>query len=251
MSSSTSAFAATSFGSPSTPVQSTSTSQPLFASSSGSSSSTVSSISASGTSRTVTDSQSVYINTSYVYSPTISSPSSTAILPTDYNTVSPSQQASSSTRRRPSGSASAAAPTATPIVPSAGQPLLQGNNGLILNLTLAGDDVGQAVYSVPMVFGHPSGSQYYETTSGLFAMDDEWKRSGDDGARGRLGETKLFDSRSIRKPQSGLRARQRSDAGARGKRAPGTYQSMNLQVDLGSSDLVSLFLCERGMSAEV
>lgn len=247
MSSSSSSSEATSFGGPSTLVQSTSTSQPLFASSSSSSSSTGSSISA--TSRTVTDSQSVYINTSYVYSPTISSPPSTTILPTDYNTVSFSQQTSSSTRRRPSGPTSAAAPTATPIVPSAGQRLLQGNNGLILNLTLAGDDVGQAVYSVPMVFGHPSGSQYYETTAGLFDMDDDWKRSGVDEVTGRSGKTKVFGPRSLRKPQSaGLRARQRSDSGVRGKRAPGTYQSMNLQVDLGSSDLVSLPLRARDAS---
>jgi hypothetical protein len=31
---------------------------------------------------------------------------------------------------------------------------------------------------------------------------------------------------------------ERHDSSRRGKRAPGTYQSMNLQVDLGSSDLV-------------
>ncbi|GHJ86306.1 hypothetical protein NliqN6_2708 [Naganishia liquefaciens] len=238
MSSSITSFEVTSAG-PATSAQATSTSQPLFASSSGSFNASAStSIPASETRRTVTESQSVYINTSYVYSPTISSPSSTAILPTNSNTASSSQQTSSSTRLRPSVPTSPIAPTATPIVPSAGQPLLQGNNGLILNLTLAGDDVGQAVYSVPMVFGHPSGSQYYETNAGLFNADDEWKRGDHDAGMGRSGKTKVFGPRNSGKLQStGLRARQRSDSGLRGKRAPGTYQSMNLQVDLGSSDL--------------
>lgn len=250
MSSSTTSSESTSFGGPSAPTQTTSASQPLFASSSntlstaGSGAPTL----ASGTSRTVTETQSVYINTSYIYSPTLSSSSSTAFLPSESNTLpTSSQQTESATRRRTSSTAPPTAPTVKAIVPSAGQPLLQGNNGLLLNLTLAGDDVGQAVYSVPMVFGHPSGSQYYETTA-VLGNGDQWKRRGIEGVAGSSGKTKVLDSRNIRRPQSmELRARQRSGSGVREKRAPGTYQSMNLQVDLGSSDLVCRFLSERFM----
>lgn len=245
MSSSTTLFESTSSGSSSASNQSSSTSRPLFASSSdtvstpGPSTPTL----ASGTSRTVSESQSVYINTSYVYSRTLTA-SSTAILPTDY-TMPSSSQTESSTRRDPTTTKSPAVATPKAIVPSAGQPLLQGPNGLILNLTLAGDDVGQAVYSVPMVFGHPSGSQYYETTAVFYDEDDEnQSRKRDiEGVARSSGKTKVFDPKDMRKPRTaGLRARQRSDS--KEKRAPGTYQSMNLQVDLGSSDLVSLHLCE-------
>lgn len=86
----------------------------------------------------------------------------------------------------PTRTTSSSAPSQTPYVP-----------GVILNLNLAGDSESQAVYSVPMSFGHGAQS----------AVDS------------------VFPSRRRkRRPPS-------SDVGG--------IQTVNMQVDLGSSDLVS------------
>ena len=69
--------------------------------------------------------------------------------------------------------------------------------GVILNLTLAGDSDSEAVYSVPMTFGHASEGSSDAVLSARGRFDSDW-----DG---------------------------------------GDPQTFNLQIDLGSSDLVSGF----------
>lgn len=197
-------------------------------------------------SRSLTETSSVYINTSYTYSPTSFFSSSSTTLPTSsglFGTSSVSSESSrdsesSSSRYRGSKTASSPASsfTARVIVPSAGQPLLQGENGLLLNLRLGGDDVGQAVYSVPMVFGHPSGSQYYAWDSAANYVDDSERRS-ENGRSGTAWKRRRTEAEKKERRED-VELRERHDSSRRGKRAPGTYQSMNLQVDLGSSDLV-------------
>lgn len=197
-------------------------------------------------SRSLTETSSVYINTSYTYSPTSFFSSSSTTLPTSsglFGTSSVSSESSrdsesSSSRYRGSKTASSPASsfTARVIVPSAGQPLLQGENGLLLNLRLGGDDVGQAVYSVPMVFGHPSGSQYYAWDSAANYVDDSERRS-ENGRSGTAWKRRRTEAEKKKRGED-VELRERHDSSRRGKRAPGTYQSMNLQVDLGSSDLV-------------
>jgi hypothetical protein len=205
----------------------------------------------SGSSRSLTETSSVYINTSYTYSPTSLFSSSTPLLSTSSplfaNPTSPSSGLPSpteaSTRQRASKTASnpAASSTLRPIVPSAGQPLLQGENGLILNLSLGGDDVGQAVYSVPMVFGHASGGAYYAVLSNEDYVDGRrWRRSDDR----RTDREERKRKRGQVAQGEDKRSTENLNPRPREKRAPGTYQSMNLQVDLGSSDLVRLLARE-------
>lgn len=112
----------------------------------------------------------------------------------------------------------------------------------MLKLNLGGDDVGQAVYSVPMVFGHPSGSAYYEWNVGQdYVEGNQWQRSLA-GSTGRGGRKRKRYELEERQQMAGIRSPDRPERSTKEKRAPGTYQSMNLQVDLGSSDLVSVIL---------
>ncbi|KAJ9093685.1 hypothetical protein QFC21_006281 [Naganishia friedmannii] len=212
------------------------------------STSTITSRSSTGT---LTATPSVYINTSYVYAPSsyqsdwtsdypvrssgsVSSLTATTTTTTTYS--NPSETSTTPTNRHRGSttrSSSASAPTVKVIVPSAGQVLQQGENGLILNLTLAGDDVGQAVYSVPIVFGHASESQLYEWNV-LDKRDME-----EEAERPKRGHALAPRGKRRRQEEHEGDERRRSTRSSRSvnRRAPGSYQSMQLQVDLGSSDL--------------
>ncbi|KAJ9123052.1 hypothetical protein QFC22_001241 [Naganishia vaughanmartiniae] len=192
---------------------------------------------------------SVYINTSYVYSPSsyqsdwttdypIRSTGTAASLTASPITY-PESSETSSTRHRVSSTRSspASSSTAKVIVPSAGQVLQQGENGLILNLTLAGDDVGQAVYSVPIVFGHVSESQLYERA--VQEVEERQEMDRRDKALRKRGKRRPNDDGA---GDEGRRSTGDGSSRSFNRRAPGSYQSMQLQVDLGSSDMVSINL---------
>lgn len=100
-------------------------------------------------------------------------------------------------------------------MPAPGQPLLDGANGALVGLTLAGDSAGQSVYSVPIVFGH-------QDPVAAAAAAAQQRRAAAAFRRDR------------RRSGSGSGGSQLSPRAAAGS---SRYQTLNLQVDLGSADV--------------